>query len=238
MVRWPQVSSRSQQTEQTQEYTALDEVTWQWVPNSADRARPQGDVARNYDLVRTALDSSRVSASWTFVAATDRTLLNTTRGTPPHGLPDPATPTPFHAATSNDLIACTPAHDLTADATTSVPDADRACRENETSSQCPPYDAAGRPHQPLLPGTVDTDRYPAGGIYRRGHHAGRMWVGHSENQGTNFVVTGETGSCRYDNHRCHQWRQSCHHTITTTTGDTSDNKVGMIPQFSYWFSVQ
>ena len=212
MVRRAQVSSRSQQTEQTQEYTALDEVTWQWVSNSADRVRPQSNVARNYDLVRAALYSGRVSASWTSVAATDRTLHTTTRGTSPHGLPDPATPTPFHAATSSDLNACTPAHDLTADATTSVPDADRACRKNETSSQCPPYDAAGRPHQPLLPGPVDTDRYPASGIYRRGHYAGRMWVGHSENQGANFALLVALGVV-----------------VMTTTGAISGDKVVIIP---------
>ena len=26
-----------------------------------------------------------------------------------------------------------------------------------------------------------------------------------------FVVTGGTGSCRYNNFLCHQWRRSCHH---------------------------
>ena len=45
----------------------------------------------------------------------------------------------------------------------------------------------------------------------------------------NFVVTGGTGGCHNDNHRCHQWRQSWHHDDSVTiSGGTSDSKVGIM----------
>ena len=70
----------------------------------------------------------------------------------------------------------------------------------------------------------------------------------------NFVVTGGTGGCRYDNLRCHQWRQIRFSSnvviwltllslvvsdvvVMTPYGTTSDNKVGMMTTHGFqWYS--
>ena len=61
----------------------------------------------------------------------------------------------------------------------------------------------------------------------------------------NFVVTeGTTGCCRYDNRRCHQWRQSCLSSspvapevvVTTASGATSGARVGIVTMTGFqWY---